>query len=141
MTECVICGHQVRDHQRNGCSQRAGVRRACDCRYAELPPLPPEADVDAHRERADWWEVQARAAWTLAFGFRYDFDRCYPLMRFHKAARQADIDERRWTKARELSAAADVAMPPVSTGVITIPVRAQHAGTCLVQPQRSAARA
>ena len=94
MTDCVLCGHQLREHYEDGCHQHAALRSRCACSYVQQPPLPPGADVAEQRARSDWWHRQARLSWDLATEARDDLDRWYALMRFHRVARRAELDHR-----------------------------------------------
>ncbi len=96
MIDCIICGHGLREHDEGGCQHHGLVRSRCSCSYMQLPPLPPSAGVGEHRARSDWWDRQARIAWDLATESKGDLDRWYPLMRFHRAARRAELDHRRY---------------------------------------------
>jgi hypothetical protein len=98
MNPCVLCGHADSEHHGRGCHGRAGLVGTCSCTYVEPVPLPADADAAAHRARSDWWDRQARAAWQLGLGSQRDLARWYPIMRFHHAARQAEIAHRRYAE-------------------------------------------
>ncbi len=72
MARCIICGHPLRDHVASGCERHTFLRGRCACTFAQLAALPPDADAQAHRERSDWWDQQAMAAWRLASAARFD---------------------------------------------------------------------
>ena len=99
MIDCIICGHGLREHHEDGCQHHGAVRSHCGCSYVQLPPLPHSAGGAEHRARSDWWDGQARIARDLASASKGDLDRWYPLMRFHRAARRAELDHRRYAES------------------------------------------
>ena len=100
MADCVICGHPQREHFQEGCHHQRWRNGRCACTYVEQAPLPPDANAADHRLRSDWWDSQARHAWTLMTASRDELSRWYRLDRFHRVARQAEIEHRR--RAEEL---------------------------------------
>ena len=106
MNDCVLCGHAQDGHRGEGC-QSAGRFSACVCRWVEQPPLSGAARAEEHRARSDWWDGQARAAWEAAQHSRGDLERWYPLMRFHRVARGAEIAHRRLALSLDRTPALD----------------------------------
>ena len=94
LTDCIICGHSLREHYESGCQHHGVLGNGCGCSYVQQPPLPPRALVAEHRTRSDWWDRQARISWDLAGESKDDPDRWYPLMCFYRAARRAELDHR-----------------------------------------------
>lgn len=99
MADCVLCGHQLREHHGNGCHHHGSGRGHCACDYVQQPPLPPAADAAEHRARSDWWDRQARTSWALATRAREDLERWYELMSFHRVARRAELDHRLYAES------------------------------------------
>jgi len=99
MSDCILCGHELREHYEDGCHERGLRRERCTCSYIQQPPLPPSADAAAHRARSDWWDGQARVSWVMATAAKDHLDSWYPLMRFHRLARRAELDHRRYAES------------------------------------------
>jgi hypothetical protein len=83
----------------------------------ELPPLPPNAGAEEHHARSEWWHRQARTSWDLALDARNDLERWHTLMRFHRAARQAQLDERRAAFAVEAPSSSGEQVAPGVVGI------------------------
>ena len=122
MADCVICGHPQREHYQDGCHRQRWPSARCACTYVEQAPLPPAAVASDHRARADWWDGQARRAWSLMTMSRDDLRRWHRLDRFHRAARQADIEHRRRAEELQRSQPPPVVVVVVAPAYETVPV-------------------
>lgn len=109
MGDCVLCEHPRADHDRNGCIN-SRLRGRCECTYVDQPPLPPGSEATEYRARSDWWHAQAQNTYELAHKARFDLPRWRELMRFHMAARKAELAARRAAIQRE-AAAEPLALP------------------------------
>jgi hypothetical protein len=115
MNDCILCGHPHEDHHDGGCRGRSRLLAACSCTYAEPEPLAAVAGAEEHRARSDWWDLHARTSWESALRARHDLDRWHPLMRFHRLARQAEIDHRRYALSLDRPGSLGVAPVPAAT--------------------------